>query len=43
MEKLTGNRKVDGIDRRSSEIPGLGGARTRTGSKNENVISQMGT
>ena len=30
----------DGIDRRSSEIPGLGSARTRTESKTERVISK---
>ena len=33
--------KVDGIDRRSSEIPGLGSARTRTESKTESVISKF--
>ena len=31
----------DGIDQRSSEIPGLGSARTRTESKTERVISRI--
>ena len=39
---LSGNRKIDGIDRKSSEIPGLGGARTCTESKTERVISKFG-
>ena len=39
--RLSGDRKANGPDRRSSEIPGLGGARTRTGSKTERVISQI--
>ena len=33
--------KVDGIDRRSSKIPGLGSTRTRTESKTESVISKF--
>ena len=33
--------KIDGIDRKSSEIPGLGGAQTHTESKTGSVISQI--